>query len=103
MRKDSAEYDEFSTFFFDRTRYEHSNDENARCESCDYLIDFESNENFVSKICDSRIDWRETGIETTITGEDSAHFIENRSERNSRIFGREWWIKIRRWQEFFSE
>jgi hypothetical protein len=75
IRKHSTKYDEISRFFFDRTQSEHSNDENARFESCDCFVDFESNEDFGYKIRDCRFEWRENGIETTMAGKDYAHIL----------------------------
>jgi hypothetical protein len=74
-RKYSTEYDEFSIFFFERTRYDHSKEEHALFECCDYLVYFETNEDFRHQIRDCRFNWRENSIKTTMCGEDCAHIL----------------------------
>jgi hypothetical protein len=80
VTKESANWNQFSEFFFERMKSELATQRNALFKSCDCFFGFPANENFGHAVCDCLFDWTERSTERKIDGEDDANCL--RSEIN---------------------
>jgi hypothetical protein len=80
ITKKSADWNQFSKFFFGRTQSELATQRNAEFQSCDCFFGFEANENFGQGVCDCWFDWTKRGTERKIDEEDGANSL--RTEMN---------------------